>query len=197
MEPIRAITLHQPWASVVGRGKNHETRSWSNSYRGLLAIHAGITYPKWAEEMSEGEPFASSLAALEGLVPLGSVVAVAQLTAIHRVELVIPSILDRAFGDWTPGRCAWRLEDIILLDEPIPCCGAQGLWTLPEDVEAKVRHQMIALSATCAVPGCASDVEWDFGPDESLCQDHWESFTSYTWWEGGEVSIKEWLEAET
>jgi hypothetical protein len=38
---VKAITLWQPWASLVALGvKSIETRSWSTSYRGPLAIHA-------------------------------------------------------------------------------------------------------------------------------------------------------------
>lgn len=38
---MKAISLHQPWASAVACGsKLIETRSWKTSYRGPLAIHA-------------------------------------------------------------------------------------------------------------------------------------------------------------
>lgn len=38
---MRAITLTQPWATLVAIGaKRIETRSWRTSYRGPLAIHA-------------------------------------------------------------------------------------------------------------------------------------------------------------
>jgi hypothetical protein len=38
---MKALTLHQPWASLVAVGaKTIETRSWSTRYRGPLAIHA-------------------------------------------------------------------------------------------------------------------------------------------------------------
>lgn len=38
---MRAVSLHQPWASAVALGaKRIETRSWSTKYRGPLAIHA-------------------------------------------------------------------------------------------------------------------------------------------------------------
>lgn len=38
---MRAISLHQPWASAIAYGaKRVETRSWSTNYRGPLAIHA-------------------------------------------------------------------------------------------------------------------------------------------------------------
>ncbi len=44
---MRAITIRQPWASLVALGvKTIETRSWRTSYRGPLAIHAGVRMPK-------------------------------------------------------------------------------------------------------------------------------------------------------
>lgn len=42
---MKVLTLHQPWASLVALGvKTIETRSWSTSYRGPLAIHAGASF---------------------------------------------------------------------------------------------------------------------------------------------------------
>ncbi len=43
----KALTLYQPWAQLVVLGiKTIETRSWSTSYRGPLAIHAGLRKPR-------------------------------------------------------------------------------------------------------------------------------------------------------
>lgn len=43
---MKAITLWQPWATLVAIGaKKIETRSWSTSYHGPLAIHAAIRIP--------------------------------------------------------------------------------------------------------------------------------------------------------
>lgn len=43
---MKALTLWQPWASLVALGvKTIETRSWSTSYRGPLAIHAAKKRP--------------------------------------------------------------------------------------------------------------------------------------------------------
>ncbi|MFA5169832.1 MAG: ASCH domain-containing protein [Candidatus Paceibacterota bacterium] len=33
-----------------------------------------------------------------------------------------------SFGDYTPGRYAWILEDVKILDNPIPAKGQQGFW---------------------------------------------------------------------
>lgn len=34
-------------------------------------------------------------------------------------------------GGWYIGEYGWRLEDVVVLPEPIPMQGAQGLWGLP------------------------------------------------------------------
>lgn len=40
-ETVKAITIWQPWASLLAMGaKQYETRSWATSYRGPIAIHA-------------------------------------------------------------------------------------------------------------------------------------------------------------
>jgi activating signal cointegrator 1 len=49
---MKTITLTQPWASFVAFGvKNIETRSWTTSYRGQLAIHAAKSFPAWAKQL--------------------------------------------------------------------------------------------------------------------------------------------------
>lgn len=41
IDPMKALTTWQPWASLLGIGaKRYETRGWATSYRGPIAIHA-------------------------------------------------------------------------------------------------------------------------------------------------------------
>lgn len=43
---MKAITILQPWASLIACGaKQYETRSWKTNYRGKIAIHAGLKNP--------------------------------------------------------------------------------------------------------------------------------------------------------
>lgn len=101
------------------------------------------------------EPFRSALEAAGYCqfddLPLGAIIAVCELTAVHRVPptprrfprgvgddhqyasypVTLPPFQDdaeRAFGDYTPGRYAWILEDVQRLDAPVECKGALGLW---------------------------------------------------------------------
>ena len=48
------------------------------------------------------------------------------------VETMCPA--EFAFGDFTVGRYAWRLEQPVLFKKPIPVAGKQGLWNFGENV---------------------------------------------------------------
>jgi hypothetical protein len=43
---------------------------------------------------------------------------------------------------WYQGPVGWIVVNRIALPTPVPCRGAQGLWTLPPDVEAAVMRQI-------------------------------------------------------
>lgn len=149
---MRAITLWEPWASLVAIGaKTYETRSWSTSYRGPLLIHAAARPPRPVDGL--GFPHTDSMGTMWVLteawpdpvdgsnlhafpVRRGVVVAVANIADVIPTESVPPDDLERQgrFGDYTPGRFAWRLEDIRELEEPVPARGRQGLWVPSNDL---------------------------------------------------------------
>ena len=140
---MKALTLTQPWASLVAIGaKRIETRPWRTSYRGSLAIHAAKGFPKWAKEISNEPEFARELG--PGPLPVGMVIATCRLISciptrdlqdnrVIEVDYLAGCgdfVLDdreRAFGDYAPGRWAWLLADIKRC-EPIAATGALSLW---------------------------------------------------------------------
>ena len=102
-DSMKAISLHQPWASLVALGvKTLETRSWSTGYRGPLAIHAAANHVQpnqrigdwWTGqarlEVSGGERAWSvfkldvldNVREHETLLPLGAVVATCELVDV-------------------------------------------------------------------------------------------------------------------
>jgi activating signal cointegrator 1 len=136
---MKAITLTQPWASLVAIGAKHiDTRSWRTSYRGPLAIHAAKTFPTWAQERCDQEPFFSALRRMETIdasrplapqLPCGCVLAVAFLEACLRIEeREFPAEPERSFGDYRSGRYAWILRSIMRLPTPLAARGALSLW---------------------------------------------------------------------
>ena len=89
---MKAITLWQPWASLVALGeKRFETRSWATKYRGPIAIHAAKNYPLYAQTLAELDAqFLRSLGHEFGddkfkKLPFGFVIAVAELVECWRI----------------------------------------------------------------------------------------------------------------
>ena len=152
---MKALTLYQPWATLVAIGaKKIETRSWNTNYRGPLAIHAGRNKeyidiankdyllgegPFQAIWRKTGDVFGSGYS----LFPIGCIVATCNLVAVKVTTNEIAFRQKRwsvngkffygapdelAFGDFTPGRYMWFLDEIKILPEPIPVKGAMGLW---------------------------------------------------------------------
>lgn len=163
---MKALTLTQPWATLVAIGaKKIETRSWSTSYRGPLAIHAAKSFPKNAQYLCFSEPFrkilvdkysffrANEIYFGKHQLPLGCVIATCELINVRSVGSGINhhgwgdgihvwslTEQERAFGDYTLGRYVWLFNNIQLLPEPIPAKGAPGLWEWNDnDYEEKLR----------------------------------------------------------
>jgi hypothetical protein len=119
---MKAITLWQPWASLVACGaKTVETRSWSTSHRGLLAIHASAETSML--DLALEAPMKGALLGAEqdpARLPLGRIVAICFLAAVVLTSDPLPNLnpWDRKFGDFSPGRYAWFLAEIHTLQRP-------------------------------------------------------------------------------
>lgn len=148
---MRALTLWQPWATLVAIGaKRIETRSWTTSYRGPLAIHAAMSTR--GHEAYWREPFFAELRVYHynrpHELPHGRIIAVCELTDILPTEDVRGIIENRelAFGDYGDGRYAWRLENIHRLPIEMPARGYQGLWQWDYSGETAAIQRMIYTS---------------------------------------------------
>jgi hypothetical protein len=134
---MKCLTIRQPWATLIALGeKQLETRSWRTSYRGELAIHAGMTVDKAACRL---EPYRSVLAQ-HGLtadnLPTGMIIAVSRLDACCEVTPELaqqgwPGGNEYVFGDYAEGRFAWKLEQVVPLVHPVPAKGRLGFWEYP------------------------------------------------------------------
>jgi len=133
---MKAISLTQPWATLVAMGaKEIETRSWSTAYRGRLAVHAakGLKLVGGKDgllTLCMQSPFREALHDAGDVLPLGAVIATAELYDIRATSYIADAISRRelAFGDYSGGRYAWLLRNVELLPEPVQCKGALGLW---------------------------------------------------------------------
>lgn len=161
---MKALTLWQPWASLWVAGiKKNETRSWATSHRGPLVVHAArLTARQLRGHISVAEYFRLSdvcgdtLGVLIGDLPHGCIVGTVDVVGCYQVEDCSfsdgsigpswqvndsperdwPGVLERALGDYSPGRYAWISAHHRAID-PIPCRGRQGLWAV-SSIEAAV-----------------------------------------------------------
>lgn len=151
---IKALSLWQPWASLMAAGaKKIETRSWYTEYRGLVAIHAAKRFQEMERMVLGDKRFFNALALdypisiagktrspedLAKALPLGAFVAVGKLThciSTTRDLKLIPSEKTDEFwfGDYSPGRFMWVFDEIWKLSSPVYAIGTRSLWTLDEE----------------------------------------------------------------
>jgi hypothetical protein len=135
---MKALTLTQPWATLVVTGrKKIETRGWRTGFRGRVAIHAAKGMPGWAKEAAR--EFGLDPDAL----PRGAVIGKAYIGEMARTEDAREVLLEAglaaelSMGDYDDGRWAWELHNATAFAQPIPAAGALGLWdwTPPGDDE--------------------------------------------------------------
>jgi hypothetical protein len=121
-----------------------ETRTWRTD-PGPLAIHAARSRRgmSWCQldEYSRG-------LRRKGLdprgLPFGAIVGVCDVKAVRSTDDWQPEYeSDQGrYGDFSPGRWAWLLGDIVALAQPIPVAGRQGTWRLSDATRALLAAQL-------------------------------------------------------
>jgi hypothetical protein len=136
---MKVISLWEPWASLVALEiKHNETRSWYTRYRGPLAIHAAKVIVPFEQLFTELSPqqrlfIYDQICKAYGAynkMPTGAILATSNLLNVVATEKISPTLtwLERACGDYSAGRFAWKLCNTKRLAEPIPAKGRQNLW---------------------------------------------------------------------
>lgn len=139
---MKGLSLTQPWATLIAIGaKRFETRSWSTLYRGPIAIHAAKSFPRDCQALVNFEPFRRVLLPYlaHGDLPRGAIVATSWMINCHAADVLRLSDQERAFGDFSRGRFAVELVDVVGVNEPVPCTGSLGLWTVPDALGETLR----------------------------------------------------------
>lgn len=127
---MKVLSIIEPWAALIKEGKKViETRSWKTSYRGELYIHASNKKIKMSDEHTV------ELLKLIPNVPMG------YGNIICKCRLVDCMYMDQEFldrvqmdkqeflcGEYSLGRYAWILEDVKILENPIPTKGHLNIW---------------------------------------------------------------------
>lgn len=155
---MRAITVFQPWATLLTHGlKRCETRParWAKTLTpGPLLIHAAKAWgPTQADIVTSG-PFAEALRLcnLDAFsLPLGAIVGVVNVRCCISTEnvqwepskdrffgidgysaTVVVGSWEKAFGDFSAGRIAVVTDQPRAFKKPIPYRGQHTLFDVPE-----------------------------------------------------------------
>jgi len=154
---IKALSLYQPWASLIG-DKTIETRPRQFTYRGPLLICASLYGAYRGEQRTNVFQFIKIPLINEALsnlfnvteylkiywkLPFGQAVAVCNLTACFStnesdwMQGLNQEQIKRelAFGNFSNGRFALKLENIRRLEKPFYVRGHQGLFDVEVPVE--------------------------------------------------------------
>lgn len=138
---IRALTVKQPWATLIAAGiKPVENCTWAvpRGFAGPLLIHAGAAQDKAAWEHEHVRRALFDAVGNDEL-PTGAIIAVVGSVRGHR---------DGIGGHcepWGMDDCwHWELADVRALTVPVPAKGRLGLWVPGADVLAAVEAQMEA-----------------------------------------------------
>lgn len=123
---VKALTVRQPYAQAIAAGqKLVENRTRATSYRGPLAIHAGLAWH--LDGLEDGRVLDAVGCPLRAWHydqwPRGVVVAIAQLVDCHRADGCC-----KPWGD--PEAYHWVLADVRVLADPVPAKGRLGLWEI-------------------------------------------------------------------
>lgn len=149
---MKAISIWQPWASLIADGHKHfETRSWNTNHRGDLLI---CSAQKRLYALQR--PFSMSVLYRHGIdydylsLPFGMALCVVELLDVYETDLThLESTIvmttreweqEKSLGDYRPGGHAWRLKNVRRFKEPWPVKGQQRLFNVPDDEIA--RHKL-------------------------------------------------------
>ena len=138
---MKAITLHEPWASLIREGKKTvETRSWPapRPWGRRIGIHAGKKVDR--EFLRSVSPMPVHPGRMVATAILGGCYRVyghrevmsrgeprwAAICYNHQGEEVL--VGEDRYGDFSIGRWLWLLTDIQPLEYPVLAVGHQGFW---------------------------------------------------------------------
>lgn len=153
---LPAITMWQPWASLVFEGaKPDETRGfrYPAKYEGCeIAIHSAAAFPALKHITKELHNLCMDVfgCGYNFSLPRGVILGTVRLSGCRPTDLVagFRTRDELASGDYSTGRFAWLLSDIKILALPVPAKGKQGWWKVRADVVAGLRDKDATLAET-------------------------------------------------
>lgn len=156
---MKALTIHQPWASCIALGsKRIENRTWAppKAMRGeRIAIHASRKIDDGALLQLEHDQIVDVEVASHATLHRGCIVAVATIRGWVDARqpgraVWTPASLESDLTDvekatgraWWVGPIGWWLGDVVALKRPLDCRGHQSLWPVPDELVERIEAQL-------------------------------------------------------
>ncbi len=131
MEPWKALSIRQPWATmIIFLGKDCENRTWHTRFRGRFLVHASQSRSR--SEWLDAIRFARDVCGISTEL-LDQVCRFDQLPRggiIGSVELV--DSVDRSESRWYMGEKGFLLRDPQAMPF-VPCAGRLGFFNVPRE----------------------------------------------------------------
>ena len=120
---MKALSVRQPFAdNIIFHGKDIENRTWRTTFRGTVAIHAGMKFHDYADLSAEEKK----------QMVRGAIIGV--------VEVV--DCVDKYISKWFEGPIGFVLKNPRPLKKPIPCKGKLNFWDVPPIIEKEIKRQL-------------------------------------------------------
>jgi hypothetical protein len=167
---VKVLPLWQPYASLVAHGRKQiETRDWPAQKHDLVGTRIAIQATKGVGSRKDGGgepafrarcaswPFAQVLAelgyAMPADLPRAAILATAVVDDCERMthdwveEIYGTRPVEYEFGNYDEGRYAWFLRDVVLLPEPVPFSGHQGVPEVDDELLGFARSHSFPVPA--------------------------------------------------
>ena len=126
---MKALTIKEPWASlIIEEYKKYEFRSWKTKYRGKILIHAGLGIEKDMMERFKDYNIDINPGYIIGEATITDCILVDEKFNCE-LRSTDPVVYGRSNHTET---YAWKLENVVKYEKPIPCKGKLGLWNYCE-----------------------------------------------------------------
>lgn len=166
---MKALTLRHPWPFAIchlGKRIENRPRAWRCLIGQRFAIHGGAE-PRgkhWSLHCQQCEELVDRFGIPVGFDSFSRTALGAALQHIVDRNLdelrkvltprvmvmegivataICHEIVTESDDPWFEGPNGIVLRDVIVLPTPIPCKGAQGLWTVPADVLAQIESEAV------------------------------------------------------
>lgn len=161
---MKAITIHQPGASLLAHGiKKFETRAWpvpSKLLGQCVAIHAAKTKQGMKGVSPETLMEYGMPDYRKAPIPFGAIIGYGRIIRSQKIfsrfpsegghrmifegkespESMFISGKEESLGDWSIGRYVWLFEDVYLFPKPLLCRGYHKFWTVDGEIHDEMPY---------------------------------------------------------